>query len=369
MPRLDYNEWLIQTHEQTYKALSLANEWFLGSGIQDPGGGVARYYLTEPRRNARISTEITGYAISALVYLHRRLDDIRSLEAARSSASFLVRQAWDPALEVFPFEYPGNLAYFFDSGIIARGLLTLWRVMPEAEWLDAAVAAGRSMLRHFVHGGGVHPIVDLPSCRPRPQDGNWSKRAGCYQLKAALAWHDLFEVTGEREFIEAYEMVLRRSLATHEDFLPGEVDPHLVMDRLHAYCYFLEGMLPRYSEPACAAAVRDGIAKVAAFLRDIAPSFERSDVYAQLIRVRLYADRLGVAPLEREAALEEVAGLLRFRGEDADPARHGGFWFGAKGGDLLPYVNPVSTAFGLQALDMWSRLETGEFQANRHELI
>lgn len=360
---------MIHTYEQIHTALPLANEWFLGSGIQDPEGGVARYYLTEPRRNARISTEITGYAISALVYLHRRLDDFRCLEAARSAASFLVRRAWDPALEVFPFEYPGNLAYFFDSGIIARGLLTLWRVMPEVEWLDAAVAAGRSMLRHFVRGSSIHPIIELPSCRPRPNGGSWSQSPGCYQLKAALAWHDLFEVTRDSDFLEAYEMVLSRSVATHEDFLPGDVDPHRVMDRLHAYCYFLEGMLPRYSDPACAEAVRDGIAKVAAFLRDIAPSFERSDVSAQLIRVRLYADRLGVAPLDREAALEELAFLVKFQREDPDPARSGGFWFGAKGGDLLPYVNPVSTAFGLQAVDMWRRAEADEFTANRHELI
>jgi len=360
---------LIRTQAGIHNVLSLASEWFLGSGIQEPEGGVARFYMTEPGRNARISTEITGYAISALVYLHRRLDDFRCLEAARAAASFLVRRAWDPALEVFPFECPGALAYFFDSGIIARGLLTLWRVTPEGEWLDAAIAAGRSMLRCFVHPGGVHPIIELPGCQPRPHDGNWSRRPGCYQLKAAMAWQDLYEVTGEREFLEAYEMALRRSLATHDEFLPGAVDQQMVMDRLHAYCYFLEGMLPRYSDPACAAAVREGIAKVAAFLRDIAPSFERSDVAAQLIRVRLYADRLGVAPLDREAALEELARLLKFQREDPDPARHGGFWFGAKGGDLLPYVNPVSTAFGLQAADMWRRAEAEEFPANRHELI
>jgi len=330
---------------------------------------VARFYMTEPGRNARISTEITGYAISALVYLHRRLDDFRCLEAARAAASFLVRRAWDPALEVFPFECPGTLAYFFDSGIIARGLLTLWRVTPEGEWLDAAVAAGRSMLRCFVHPGGVHPIIELPGCRPRPHDGNWSRRPGCYQLKAAMAWHDLYEVTGDREFLKAYERVLEASLATHESFLPGETSPPLVMDRLHAYCYFLEGMLPCYSRPECAAAVSEGILKVAAFLRDIAPAFERSDVSAQLLRVRLFADRLGVAPLDRAAAEEEITRLAGFQFEDPDPARHGGFWFGKKEGALLPYVNPVSTAFALQALDFWARAQADEFRANRHELI
>ena len=52
--------------------LSRTGEWFLGSGIQQTNGGVARYYLVDSRRNLPVSTEITGYAVSALVYLHSR---------------------------------------------------------------------------------------------------------------------------------------------------------------------------------------------------------------------------------------------------------------------------------------------------------
>lgn len=355
--------------------LPLAGEWFLRSGIQEPEGGVARYYLTDSKRNARISTEITGYAISALVYLYRRLDEFEYLEAARRAATFLARRAWNRELAVFPFEYvtngllPNNLAYFFDSGIIVRGLLTLWRVMPEGEWLDAAVAAGRSMMRDFLDVDVVHPVVSLPSRKPMPHAGNWSRNPGCYQLKAALAWHDLYEVTADRAFLEAYERVLARSLETHLNFLPGDKDPVLVMDRLHAYCYFLEGLLPRYSDPLSMAAVREGIARVSALLREIAPVFERSDVCAQLLRMRLFADGLGVEPLDRSAACEEVQRMRRYQFQDSDPARHGGFWFGTRRGDLLPYVNPVSTAFCMQALEMWRLAEAGEFKPNRHELI
>ena len=355
--------------------LPLAGAWFLRSGIQEPEGGVARYYLTDSGRNARISTEITGYTVSALVYLYRRLDDFEYLEAARRAASFLARRAWNRELAVFPFEYstngplPSNLAYFFDSGIIVRGLLTLWRVTPEGEWLDTAVATGRSMMRDFVNADAVHPVVSLPSRAPLPHAGNWSKNPGCYQLKAALAWYDLYEVTSDRAFLEAYERVLAKSLETHRDFLPGEQDPALVMDRLHAYCYFMEGLLPRYADPLCAAAVREGIARVSALLREIAPVFERSDVCAQLLRVRLFADRLGVEPLDRSAAHEEVERIQRYQFADSDRARHGGFWFGTREGRLLPYVNPVSTAFCMQALEMWRLAEAGEFKPNRHELI
>ena len=114
--------------------------------------------------------------------------------------------------------------------------------------------------------------------------------AGCYQLKSAMAWWDLFEVTGDERFRAPYEQVLETSLATYRDFLPGHPERHKVMDRLHAFSYFLEGLLPRASfDPRCAAALADGIDMVAHHLRDIAPEFARSDVFAQLLRARLYA--------------------------------------------------------------------------------
>jgi hypothetical protein len=70
-------------------------------------------------------------------------------------------------------------------------------------------------------------------------------------------------------------------------------------------------------------------------------------VYAQLLRARIYADRAGLAPLDRDAAEFEAARLEEFQRPD------GGFWFGRMGGRWLPYVNPVSAGFALQALAMW----------------
>ena len=46
--------------------LSHAARWYARSGIQEPSGGVARYYRTDLERNHPVSTEITGYVISAL---------------------------------------------------------------------------------------------------------------------------------------------------------------------------------------------------------------------------------------------------------------------------------------------------------------
>ena len=47
----------------------------------------------------------------------------------------------------------------------------------------------------------------------------------------------------------------------------------------------------------------------------------------------------------------------------------GGFCFGSRDGAALPYMNPVSTAFCLQALEHWRQFGVGEFPRDLAELI
>ena len=331
---------------------------------------MARYYRADLQRNHAVSTEITGYAVSVFVYLHSLTNDPRYLDRAFAAARFLTRTAWDAARQSMPFEVmpferaPAAFTYFFDCGIIARGLLALWRATSEQEFLDVAVALGQSMAADFAsQDGDFHPILSLPGKCPVERDAlRWSRTPGCYQLKSAMAWWDLLEATGDPRFREPYERVLEYSLGAYARFLPGHADRLKVMDRLHAFCYFLEGMLPRSGDSACAAAIRDGLARAAQLLREVAPEFERADVYAQVLRMRLYADWAGVAPLDCEAARFEAEMLEAFQAADDDPRIDGGYYFGRKGAVRLPYVNPVSSAFAIQALELWRAREQAPLQ-------
>lgn len=255
-----------------------------------------------------------------------------------------------------PFEVqPAAFSYFFDCGIVVRGLLSAWRAAGVDEFRDTAAAVGSSMARDFVSAEGeFHPILSLPSKAPLERDAaRWSRSPGCYQLKSAMAWSDLAQATGRPEFQTFYEQALERALRQYPQFLPGHPDPVKVMDRLHAFCYFLEGLLPRAADPACARALAEGIGLVAPLLREIAPQFERSDAYAQLLRVRLYAGWAGVVVVDRAAAAWEAERLAEFQAASADPRIDGGFYFGRRRGEWLPYINPVSTAFAMQALAWW----------------
>jgi hypothetical protein len=341
--------------------LDQAGAWFLESGIQEPNGGVARYYLADAKENRAISTEITGYTISALVYLYSLTHDEQYLDAAALSAQFLKRSAWDSALGLFPFENGRPaLAYFFDSGIIVRGLLTLFRVSGDRELLEIAKLCGRSMAKDFAASDSeFHPILQLPEKAPLARREQWSRQPGCYQLKAALGWYDLYQETGDADFLEWYEELLAASLRTHQLFLPGATGD-LVMDRLHPYCYFLEGILPHADKPEIARILAEGVGKVTCYLREIGPQFARSDVYAQLLRLRVLVECAGGVQVDRLAATSEAETLASFQLDHADHRIRGGFFFARRGEQLQPHVNPVSTAFGTQALMMWRQYLAGE---------
>ncbi len=353
--------------------LARAASWFLDSGIQDDTGGVARYYLCDSCRNAPVSTEITGYAVSIHLYLWEKTGDARFLKAAERAAHYLLHHAWNDRSATFPFEPVLNggpaYAYFFDCGIIARGLLAIWRATGNKEYIARAQECGLSMALDFIADEAMHPILHLPDKQPVAYEARWSRRPGCYQLKSALAWHELSIATGHRELASAFERLLGYSLATEVDFLPGDANDEKVMDRLHAYCYFLEALLAVSDRAECSSALAAGIDRVASQLRHIEDRFARCDVYAQLLRVRLFADGLGVCRLDRAAAASEEQRIREFQANDPDPRIHGGFRFGRKQDVWMPFVNPVSTAFAIQALAMWQEYQDGAVQTDVVALV
>ncbi len=315
---------------------------------------MARFFRADLGCNLAISTEITGYSASAFMYLYSVTGDTAFLHRARHATRFLAQDAWDSSVSNFPFEHgPGaeSMLYFFDCGIIVRGLLAVWRETRDEFLLARARECGRAMIRDFDAGSEIHPILTLPGKEPVARDWRWSRNTGCYQLKAALAWRELAAITGEAEFARAFARHLERSLADYATFLPGNADSLRVMDRLHAFCYFLESLLYYLDDERCALALADGIARVSGYLLTISPVFARSDVYAQLLRVRLWACE--ALPLDTASAEREADTLAKFQMRSEDPRVDGGFSFGTHNGSLIPHVNPVSTAFATQALHMW----------------
>ncbi len=350
--------------------LEQAYGWLLRSGIQEAGGGVARYYRADLQKNARISSEITGYVVSALVHLRHlacACDADRGRAAATHAARFLTREAWSERDSTIPFEPGSAHAYFFDIGIVVRGLLAAWRLTEEDEFGDRASAAALSLAFDFLGDGAFHPVITMPEKQPLDYAAaSWSRSPGCYQLKSALAWKDLPNGSGQsRLFDDAVGMALN----TQERFLPGHGEPEKVMDRLHAYCYFLEALLAGGVAKTNQLVLERGIARAGGLLREIAPVFERSDVCAQLLRVRLIGHHAYGLRLDETAAAEEATQAASYQAQSDDPRINGGFWFGRKGGAMLPHMNPVSTVFCMQALALWRDHREGRWKFDLQDLI
>lgn len=346
-------------------AIEDAGCWFLRSGIQTSDGGVARFYRSALARNAAVSTEITGYAASALCYLHSLSDRAGFLDAAVAAARYLMHTAWNADSNTFPFEPASPLAYFFDIGIIVRGLSAVHRATGDQEFLDRARQAALSLAFDFIGDDGFHPVIELPEKQPLPYEPRWSRRPGCYQLKSAMAWL----VAGGDSANRLFDAALARLLPTHQSFLAGEPDREKLMDRLHAYCYFLEALLAVADRAEPRAALESGIDRVSALLREIGPEFERSDVCAQLLRVRLIAHHLNAVALDESAAGEEARRAASYQSASTDPRLRGGFWFGRKRDQMLPFMNPVSTAFCLQALALWDQHRNDAWHFDLDQLI
>lgn len=330
---------------------------------------MARFYKSDLGANAAVSTEITGYAVSTLAFLHARTQDSGYLDAAVRAARYLTDVAWNPDNWTIPFEPGSPHAYFFDIGIIARGLLYAWRSTGDSGFRNRAEDAALSLAFDFLGDGEFYPIISLPEKQPLPYQPRWSRMPGCYQLKSALAWREISDMSGDENAARMFKTALASALATHTSFLDGETDRERVMDRLHAYCYFLEALLSAAEHPEAREAFVEGLARAAALFREIAPQFERSDVSAQLLRARLIAHHLGMHPLDESAARYEAERAASFQITEGPARLRGGFWFGRKGSAMLPFANPVSTAFAVQALALWQDHVAGRWNFELRDLI
>ncbi len=328
--------------------LHKAGRWLLESGIQSENGGVARYYRKDLGQNLPVSCEITGYALSAFCYLFELTGEEAYRNAAGRAAHFLTEIAWDPASSTMPFELEGGrrYSYFFDCGIIARGLLWHWRLLREEKSLEVASSIGLSMERDFRSFSAFHPIIWLPCKSIEPYTTWWSRMPGAFQLKSALAWLDLAGETGREEFRGFYEEMLAFALRRYSETLDIETERPKLMDRLHPWAYFLEGLHPVHERSDVMPIWTGALERGQLLLEELESGFVRSDVCAQLLRIQLLQGKA--------ASPAQLARLEAFQFDSGDRADNGGFGFGRRDGEMMPHTNPVSTVFALQALEMAS---------------
>ncbi|HYM09889.1 MAG TPA: hypothetical protein VEU62_04120 [Bryobacterales bacterium] len=350
--------------------------WLAHSGIQAESGGLSRYYRGDSGEYKNISTEITAFGILAYLYLplpgHTGL-----LSNALRAGQFLCYDASDSQTDLFPFEVaapgvlPDRYAYFFDCGVVIRGLIALWHATGDPMYLERAEMCGASMMDRMSRvDGSFFPIYNLDTLVPSVGSDNWSLEPGVYQLKAGVALWELAELTSSGLFSKTAEKLLKFCLRQHEVFLPGHSEPDRIADRLHAYCYFLEGLLPFVEKRFdCSLILQSGMARVERLLAETRPALERCDVAAQLLRLRLLGDYMGIIEMDVGTAAREAENIQSLQLHTGDRRTNGAFAFGRRDGQIVCHANPVATIFALQALRMWNEHQGGALRTTWPDLI
>ena len=350
--------------------------WLTRSGIQNESGGLARCYRAPEDKYEGISTVATGYFISGLLRCAEYPGESPPKQAT-AAGRMLMENAYDMESELFLSDLdaaennPRKWAYFFDCLIAIQALIDLWRATKNSAYVECAEKCGIGIKRNLSRmDGSFFPVHDIARDMPYEADEPWSLQAQVYHLKAMPIFLELTEATGLYEFKAMGEELLKWTLKRYESFLEPDSDSERMMSRLHGYCYFLEGLLPEAGmDPDCSRALQYGLLEIENISQEIGHEYHRCDVIAQLLRLRLYADRVGVMELDFQQAENEAAAIEELQVQSVDPKVDGGFAFALKASRPVQHYNPATAVLAIQALQMWEQAANGSFRQAWEVLI
>ncbi len=303
-----------------------------------------------------IYTEITGYAVSCFVFLHRARRDPTLLEAAEDAAGYLLTVQDGAGAYA---QMPGKGLFVFDTAVCIVGLARLHAVTAQKRLLESAVAAGRWLLAQQREDGS---FLATPARPGIPPTHGFFGDGSCIHSKCAMALLELHAATGEPAWREAaaracdYTMTLQTPDGAFQA-VPSDTEVFT-----HAHCYACEGLLyagHRLSVARCSAAARRGIEwlertqnrdgswharyhldparHARRWIADLVTRPRHSDAAAQGARLLLLAGRRAPA----NAALDFVVSCQR---DD------GGFAYRASRWGRSDFENTWSAQFAIQAL-------------------
>jgi hypothetical protein len=360
--------------------IELAQQWLLGSGIQNPAGtkdqhgkdvsgSFNAWFNPVTKSYSYIYSEISGYAMTTLTYLYKETQDARYLENARKIGDWIMTVQGQNGTIPTAFylseqsvQKPSEI-HSFDVGMVLDGLVCLYRESQDARYLDAAKKAADWLISIQRDDGSVPAMIDAASGEIKDNNGTWSTQAGPYHAKNVIGLLNIFDVTQDPRYrdsaMKLCEYALTRQKPDGQFLTYGELDG----SNLHPHTYTCEGLYvagltlkdDRYMEASKLGTVwaleqsRDGI--VPRHKHGETLNFnERVDVLSQVLRM---AALHGIQDERTDAIAEK---LPRYVNHDENPATKGGFIFGKSStGESLPHVNAWVTMFALQALRLYGK--------------
>jgi uncharacterized protein YyaL (SSP411 family) len=190
-------------------------------------------------------TEITGYGVSLMAHLYRWHGETRFLEAARQAARFLAtiqtERGGFPDCPRPAAGCAGQPSHTFDTAMCTMGLMDLYAVDADDEYLERARRASRWLLELQQKDGSFRSAEG-------PQEEhdaalNFFDDGSCIHVKNAMALLKVDEAVGTGAFTEAARRACDYALRLQDadGFFWALPSRRFVFT--HAHCYACEGLL------------------------------------------------------------------------------------------------------------------------------
>src|SRR3989344_5247839 len=180
------------------KRIAYARDWLLHSGIQNIGGdtpvrgGFNAWYDLDNNEYFYTYSEITGYAITTLIYLSWLKKDMLLLDRAKLAADWLVEKAlhdsgairtryyYDKKKADKNYSFEGNIVRSFDNGIVLNGLSNLYEFSNKENYYLTSKKIANLILKMQKKDGLLYPDYDLKNEKLKESYEKWSTQSGSF---------------------------------------------------------------------------------------------------------------------------------------------------------------------------------------------
>ena len=351
--------------------------WLLYSGIQNPEGSYDlndndvsgcfnAWFDLEKNNYSYIYTEISGYALTLLLYLYKETGDNIYLQRAQKVGDWLLKIQHHTGAFPTAFYLSDNSSqkpngfHSFDAVMVFNGLTNLYRHINQEKYLISAKKAADWVLDYQKKDGSIATIVDEDKNKVEDNQETWSSQPGSYHAKLAIGYLNLYDLTKKENYLKAARKLCDYALSFQQSdgqfFTYGKIKG----TNFHPHAYTAEGLFiagtylneVKYKKSAQKAIQwaisfnKEGIIPRQKYKNTLNYN-ERIDILAQIYRLAIL---LGIKNHSNEKILKHILNHQYF-GENK--SQHGGFLFGKlSSGEKVPHINCWVSMFALQAMKL-----------------
>lgn len=348
--------------------INLMADWILNSGIQSKTGGFFSWYDLDKRTHSYLYSEITGYGITTLLFLHSVLGGKVYIKRAEKAADWIIKTAMhecggvrtrlykDDKKANKEYSFSGAKIFSFDTAMVLYGMVSIYKATGKKKYLDASIElAGFLLDKTQKEDGSLAPIYDANIDEQIEPSDKWSNQSSGFHAKASMGLVDLFNITQKSVYKDAALNLCNYAISTQDKSGRFITDRLSKTTHLHPHSYAAEGLwytgnslkIPSFMKSAKKATEwvftnikSSGINELYEPAAGSFNDFQRTDILAQTLRLGIIYSMDN----SKMCLLKEI--LLSYQFLDDQSKQRGGFFYSRENKD----INSWCSMFALQSL-------------------